>query len=147
MFTRCSQNVERKGGAFHFAKLKRGFESGELNEDTIENAYETHFVLNMDNGLTLGLKGNENVKYADFVSGGDPINMVVRLTGGKHATIQPPILILKTFLDHIQFVELTTMFQEYVIVLLQRPGWMVLHEEHGYQSPGYYRERVLEMNV
>lgn len=84
-----------KSVAFHLGELKRGFESGLLNETRIENADETHFVFNMDNGKTLGLKGDRHVKYADVVSGGDPITMMVRLTGGPNARIDPPILIFK----------------------------------------------------
>lgn len=38
-----------KEEAGHLGQLKLGFENSELNEDTIENADETHFVLNMDN--------------------------------------------------------------------------------------------------
>lgn len=81
--------------AFHLGELKRGFESGLLNENRIENADETHFVFNMDNGKTLGFKGDDHVKYADVVSGGDPITMMVRLTGGPDARIEAPMLIFK----------------------------------------------------
>jgi hypothetical protein len=35
-----------------------------------ENADETHFVVNMDNGRTQGMIGDGDVKYADVVSGG-----------------------------------------------------------------------------
>lgn len=58
-----------KSVAFHLGMLKRGFETGLLNEGRIENADETHFVFNMDNRKTLGFKGEAHVKYADFVSG------------------------------------------------------------------------------
>ncbi len=40
---------------FHLGELKKGIESGQLNENHIENADETHFVFNMDNGRTVGL--------------------------------------------------------------------------------------------
>lgn len=46
----------------------------------------------MDHGRTLGLCGEIIIKYADFVSGGDPITTMVRITGGEHALIQPPML-------------------------------------------------------
>lgn len=49
----------------------------------------------MDNGKTLGFKGDNHVKYADVVSGGDPITMMVRLTGGPSARIEAPMLIFK----------------------------------------------------
>lgn len=84
-----------KNVAFHLGEHKRGFQSGLLNENRIENADETHFVFNMDNGKTLGIKGDSDVKYADVVSGGDPITMMVRLTGGSNARIEAPMLIFK----------------------------------------------------
>ncbi len=46
----------------------------------------------MDNGRTLGFAGDDNVKYADVVSGGEGITMIVRLTGGKRAQIETPFL-------------------------------------------------------
>jgi hypothetical protein len=36
----------------------------------------------MDNGCTLGFRGNTIVKYADVVFGGDSMTMVVRISGG-----------------------------------------------------------------
>ncbi len=42
----------------------------------------------MDNGRTLGFAGDDNVKYADVVSGGEGITMTVRVTGGKRAQIE-----------------------------------------------------------
>jgi hypothetical protein len=33
----------------HMRQLKREFESGELDENFVENGDETHFVMNMDN--------------------------------------------------------------------------------------------------
>lgn len=75
--------------------LKRSLESGELKKEDCENADETHLVYNMDNGRTLGFIGDNDIKYTDVVSGGDPITMVVRKTGGKASMIQPPMLIFK----------------------------------------------------
>ena len=43
----------------------------------------------MDNGKTLGFRGDDNVKYADVVSAGVGMTMVVRLTGGPHMHMQP----------------------------------------------------------
>ena len=57
--------------AFHLEQLARQFESGEIDENDVENADETHFVINYDNGRTLGFAGEEAVKYADVVSGGE----------------------------------------------------------------------------
>ena len=38
--------------AYHLGELHRGFTSGELDENLIENIDETHFIVNSDNGRT-----------------------------------------------------------------------------------------------
>lgn len=95
MVSKNKQEYIDKTVAYHMGQLKRMFEEGEIHEDDCENADETHFVFNMDNGRTLGFIGDNDVKYADVVSGGEPITMVVRLTGGVNASIQPTMLIFK----------------------------------------------------
>nr|CCA24803.1 predicted protein putative [Albugo laibachii Nc14] len=74
----------------HISAMKRGFASGALNEDTIESIDKTHFVIDFDNGRTLEFVGEKQIKYADVVSGGEGMTMVVRLSGGHDATILPP---------------------------------------------------------
>ena len=37
----------------------------------MSNADKTHFIIYMDNGKTLGLSGDEELKYAEVTSGGD----------------------------------------------------------------------------
>ncbi|RAW27157.1 hypothetical protein PC110_g16450 [Phytophthora cactorum] len=54
----------------HLGKLKRDFESGSLDETTVENVDETHFVIDFDNGKILGFVTEKQVKYADVVTGG-----------------------------------------------------------------------------
>ncbi len=54
---------------------------------------ETHFVINVDNERTLGVRGDNNVKYADVVSGGEGMTMMVCLTGGATSYMQAPMLI------------------------------------------------------
>lgn len=61
----------------------------------VENVDETHSVINMDNGKTLGFQGDENVKYADVVSGGIGMTMVVCITGGPLARIEVPMIIFQ----------------------------------------------------
>jgi hypothetical protein len=51
------QKYINKSCVFHLGKVKRAFQSGELNEEMVENLDETHFVFNMDSGKTLGLIG------------------------------------------------------------------------------------------
>ena len=56
---------------------------------------ETHFVINLDNGRTLGFREDENVKYADVFSGGEGMAMIVHNTGGASSHIETPMLILQ----------------------------------------------------
>ena len=90
-------NIERleKQVAYHLGFMARGFRSGKLNEDCIENVNETHFFFDVDNGRTLGFSGESEVKYADAVSGGEGMTMVVRLSGGRDAKIQPSFMVFK----------------------------------------------------
>lgn len=78
--------------AFILGELKsffiRSFEAKELDENCSENADETNFVFNMDNGKTLGFKTDKDIKYAGVVSGREPITMIVRVTGGVNARVE-----------------------------------------------------------
>ncbi|DBA02287.1 TPA: hypothetical protein N0F65_006162 [Lagenidium giganteum] len=75
--------------------LQRGLGSGELNEDTIENIDETHFMIDFHTGKTFGFVDETSIKYADVVSGGEGMPMVVRITGGSQARIMPPMMIFQ----------------------------------------------------
>ncbi|ETN13348.1 hypothetical protein PPTG_22340 [Phytophthora nicotianae INRA-310] len=79
-----------KDVAFHLGELQRGFADGSLDENEIENIDETHFIVDFDNGKTLGSSGDKTVKYADVVSGDEGMAMVVRLSGGPSARYFPP---------------------------------------------------------
>lgn len=68
---------------------------GELHENIFQNADERHFLFNMDNRKTIGIIGDNDVKHAYVVSGGVPVKMIVRLTRGVQAMIQPQMLIFK----------------------------------------------------
>ena len=81
--------------AFHLGTLKREFETGTIDENDVENADETHFMINMDNGRTLSFSGESEVKYADVVSGGDSVTMMVRLSGGRVAIVQNTFMVFK----------------------------------------------------
>ncbi|KAL3686242.1 hypothetical protein R1sor_004264 [Riccia sorocarpa] len=81
--------------AYHLGKVHRAFESGILDENLQENVDETHFVINMDNGRTLGFRGDRDIKYADVVSGGVSMTMVVKVTGGRSAKISSPFMIFQ----------------------------------------------------
>ena len=69
MVSAAKQDHIEKTVAYHMGELRRGFESGDLNEDLLCNMDETHFVINCDNGRTLNFCGDKKVKYADVVWG------------------------------------------------------------------------------
>lgn len=50
----------------------------------------------MGKGKTLEFMGDNEVKYADVVSGGDQMKVVVGITGGRRTAIEPTFLIFKT---------------------------------------------------
>jgi hypothetical protein len=52
-----------------------------FDDNLIKNIDETHFVISMDNDRTLGFRRDTTVKYADVVSGGDNMTMVIRFYG------------------------------------------------------------------
>lgn len=61
----------------------------------MSNADETHFIVSMDNGKTLGFCGDEQVKYANVTSGDEKMTMLVCLSGGPHAIIELTLKIFK----------------------------------------------------
>jgi hypothetical protein len=93
----CSPEKERKvemNTAYHLGILQRGFQSGIFDENLIENLDETYFIINMDDGRTLGFRGDTVVKYADVVASGDAMTMVIRISGGHRSMVAAPMLIL-----------------------------------------------------
>jgi hypothetical protein len=79
--------------AHHLGVLQRDFQTGIFDENLIKNIVETHFVINMDNGRTLGFRGDTTVKYADVISGGDSMTMVVRISEGRRSLIEASMFI------------------------------------------------------
>ena len=79
--------------ARHLGDMKRMLTNGKVDENDIGNADETHFVINMDNGRTLGFSGEDDLKYTDVVSDGEGMTMVFRLSGGLDAKIEPPFMV------------------------------------------------------
>lgn len=59
------------------------------------NADETNFVIDYDNGPTPGFASDQEVKYDDAVSGSVGMKMVVRISGGRDARIEPPFMVFK----------------------------------------------------
>ncbi|DAZ96857.1 TPA: hypothetical protein N0F65_008288 [Lagenidium giganteum] len=81
--------------AIHLGVLQRGFDNGELNEDTIENINETHFMIDFHTRKALGFVGETFIKYANVVFGCEGMAMVVQITGGSHTRVMPPMMIFQ----------------------------------------------------
>jgi len=76
-------------------KLQQEFNPGELDEDCVFNADETHFVIDQRNHKTLAMKGEASVKYADVVSGDEGMTMMVLISGGALSSIQVSFMIFQ----------------------------------------------------
>ena len=95
---RCSPAKEEEleaSVAHHLGTVSGLLSAGKMDENDVENADETNFIINVDNGRTLGFSGDKEVKYADVVSGGEGFTMVVRLNGGPDVRIAAPFMIFK----------------------------------------------------
>lgn len=84
-----------KAVAFDLGTLKISFDAGEIHEDFMESGDETHFVFNMDNGQSIAFRGAEEVRYADVVAVDEGMTTMVRITGGRYARIEPPMLVFQ----------------------------------------------------
>ena len=91
----CSpeKELQIESTVYHLGVLKRGFETRLFDENLMENIDEMHFVVNMDNGRTLGFWADISVKCAEVVSDGDLMTIVVRISGGRRSMIEAPMLI------------------------------------------------------
>ena len=92
----CSLEKEiqiERNTVYHLGVLKRGFDSDLFDENLMENIDETHFVVNMDNGRTLGFRDDTSTKYVEVIFGGDSMTLVVRISGGHRSMIEAPMLI------------------------------------------------------
>eukprot|EP00171_Calliarthron_tuberculosum_P006261 IDg6261t1 len=78
--------------AVHLGTVCGLMSAGKLDENDTENAGETHFIVKVDNGRTLGFCGDQEVKYADAVIGVEGFTMLVQLSGVRDARIQPPFM-------------------------------------------------------
>lgn len=70
-------------------------ESGELSEDHIGDAENTHYIFIMDNGKSLGFIGGKQVKYVKVLSSGETLILMVRLYDREKETIHLPMMVLK----------------------------------------------------
>lgn len=63
------------------------FSFGIMEENYVENADETHVIINLDNGWKVGFCGESEIKKADVIIGGAGFTMLVGITGRRDAII------------------------------------------------------------
>lgn len=71
MMSPAHQIFINKSVTYNLGVMKCLPSTDEVSEIDVENADETHFVTNMENGRKLGFSGDTVVKYAEVVSGGE----------------------------------------------------------------------------
>ena len=82
MTSSSKQEYIKRFVVFHLGVLKHWFKLRKLDENLIENANETHFIINYNNKKTLGFESGKHVKYVDVVSSGLRMTMVMKVIGG-----------------------------------------------------------------
>lgn len=81
--------------SIHLATVSGLLGRRKMDESDMENADKAQFIINVDNGRTLGFCGDMEVKHADVVSGGEGFTIGVRLTGGCYARVASPFMVFK----------------------------------------------------
>lgn len=62
MISHIKQEQIEREVVFYLGNVSRMFNNKELDEDLVENMDETHFVVNFDNGKTLGFVDSDEIK-------------------------------------------------------------------------------------
>lgn len=66
-----------------------------MQEEGVFNADETHFQIDKKNEHKFDMRGDENIIFADFVSGEEGMKMMLLLGGRACAEMGLPMMILK----------------------------------------------------
>lgn len=132
--------------------MKWGFDSGELDEDLVENADGKQFLFSMDNGRKIVFREDEN---ADLLSGNEGITMITRVSGGHRAKFGSLSWFLWTKTLHIQLATFLTLLWDYAKVLCPRAGCttqisrfpIVPIYSSSYHTSAFFRYGLLNCNV
>lgn len=81
--------------AYHIGLLARAFQTGDLLEENVETLGVFHFIVNAENGYTLGFSGEQDANYSETMNGSRGMTMLLRVSGGKDAKIETPFMILE----------------------------------------------------
>ena len=128
-------------------QLARDLTSIRLCEDNIGNADETNFIINEENGITLGLCGDENMKYVEVISEGEGMEMMVRISGGKNSRVDIPMMICKKKLVITPYEECLMTIQVFVIELLPSGGFQKTKWLNGLAIIAHYQSFQMVKSV
>lgn len=87
------QELTNREVAFHLGNVKRTFDGVIYLEYNVFNTDESHFALNRNDVRTLAIKGNTEVKFADFVRGDVGLTMIIMAARGSRAQFEIPLMI------------------------------------------------------
>ena len=102
----CNPEKERQiemNSTYHLGILQRGFQSGIFDKNLMKNLDEIHFTRNMNNGRTLGFRGNTIIKYTDVIASGDIITIVIRISRNPRSMVEAPMLIFYQWKQQLSY--------------------------------------------
>ena len=102
----CNPEKEKQiemNSTYHLGILQRGFQSGIFDKNLMKNLDEIRFTRNMNNGRTLGFRGNTIIKYTDVIASGDIITIVIRISGNPRSMVEAPMLIFYQWKQQLSY--------------------------------------------
>lgn len=81
--------------SYHLRVRRRAFQSGTLDDNCVFSSDETHFVVDINDGRALAMKGDDYVKFADVLNRDQGITMMVMLGGGSSARMEITFIIFQ----------------------------------------------------
>ena len=96
LLSRSASRVQfiHKQVGYHLAEMKRRFDTG-MDQNMVENMDETHFLFDLHNCETLGFLGCTTVNFADVLSVGEGMTLVLRIYGVENAKVEALFMIFK----------------------------------------------------
>lgn len=81
--------------AYHLGQFGRNLRSETLREEESFYADETHFVIHLHGNRTVAKRGQDDVNYADVLSGDEGMDMMVLLGGGSREVMGISMIVFK----------------------------------------------------
>lgn len=80
-------------------------------------------MINSDNGYILRFCGDQEVKYADFLSDGEKVSMAPGLTGAIHVRLVSPFIVFVTLTVNISTKTFPILYDKFPVVHEIKAGW------------------------